>query len=231
MRTRPPSTHCQDLFQLITRFRPGRADPPAPLKPFIPEFIPALGGVDEFVKVRAPPRRRGGRGRRGRGGARARAHALHPHVRRAPVRRRRQVPRPDGRPDFLGLRVLDEPAAAQSDAGVLALRLRALGRAAPGAAALDVVGRVDGGGGPRARAKAIDAWVASVAGAPCPPARGLWRASSGSARTQPLQAPACPPRGRQTCTSGAPPRASHTPRGCHPSRSSWRSCRRRSRPR
>lgn len=43
----------QDLFKHITRFRPERVEPPAPLKPFIPEYIPALGGVDEFVKVRA----------------------------------------------------------------------------------------------------------------------------------------------------------------------------------
>jgi intraflagellar transport protein 46 len=75
-----------------------------------------------------------------------------------------KIPRPDGKPDFLGLKVLDEPAAVQSDAGVLALRLRQLGRVAPGAAA-EVVGCVDTAGGPRQRAKAIDAWIGSVGGA------------------------------------------------------------------
>ncbi len=36
-----------------------------PLRPFLPDYIPALGGIDEFIKV----------------------------------------PRPDGRPDWLGLKV------------------------------------------------------------------------------------------------------------------------------
>ena len=37
-----------------------------------------------------------------------------------------QVPRPDGKPDLLGLNVLDEPAARQSDPSVLSLQLRQL---------------------------------------------------------------------------------------------------------
>lgn len=64
---------------------------------------------------------------------------------------------------LLGPQVLDEPAAVQSDAGVLALQLRALGRAAPGAA-LDAAGRLEAGGNQGARAKGINAWIASVAG-------------------------------------------------------------------
>ena len=35
-----------------------------------------------------------------------------------------QVSRPDGKPDSLGLKVLDEPAAVQSDPSVLAMQLR-----------------------------------------------------------------------------------------------------------
>ena len=35
-----------------------------------------------------------------------------------------QVSRPDGKPDFLGLKVLDEPAAIQSDPSVLTMQLR-----------------------------------------------------------------------------------------------------------
>lgn len=35
-----------------------------------------------------------------------------------------QVPRPDGKPDLLGLKVLDEPCAHQSDPSVLMLQLR-----------------------------------------------------------------------------------------------------------
>lgn len=35
-----------------------------------------------------------------------------------------QVARPDGKPDLLGLKVLDEPAAIQSDPAVLTMQLR-----------------------------------------------------------------------------------------------------------
>lgn len=54
------------------------------LKPFIPEFVPAIGDIDAFLKV----------------------------------------PRPDGKQDHLGLIVLDEPSARQSDAHVLSLQMR-----------------------------------------------------------------------------------------------------------
>jgi len=39
-----------------------------------------------------------------------------------------KVPRPDTKPDDLGLKVLDEPTATQSDATVLELRLRAISK-------------------------------------------------------------------------------------------------------
>uniref|UniRef100_A0A095A0R1 Intraflagellar transport protein 46 homolog n=1 Tax=Schistosoma haematobium TaxID=6185 RepID=A0A095A0R1_SCHHA len=58
------------------------------LKPFIPDYIPAVGDIDAFLKV----------------------------------------PRPDGKPDYLGLLVLDEPCANQSDPTVLNLQLRALSK-------------------------------------------------------------------------------------------------------
>lgn len=57
--------HSQDVFKYVGRFRPAAIELPTRLAPFIPEFIPAVGGVDEFIKV----------------------------------------PRPDGRPDMLGLKV------------------------------------------------------------------------------------------------------------------------------
>ncbi len=41
----------------------------------------------------------------------------HPHV-------YTQVPRPDGQPDFLGLRVLDEPALDSSDPAMLRMQLK-----------------------------------------------------------------------------------------------------------
>ena len=56
------------------------------MRPFIPDYIPAVGEIDPFVKV----------------------------------------PRPDNKPDQLGLAVLDEPAAQQSDPTVFTLQLRAV---------------------------------------------------------------------------------------------------------
>ena len=60
--------------------------------------------------------------------------------------------------------VLDEPAAVQSDASVLALKLRQLGRGAGAGGALDVVGRVEHSADQAQRARSINAWVSSVTG-------------------------------------------------------------------
>ena len=111
------------------------------LKPFIPDYIPSVGSIDEFIKV----------------------------------------PRPDSKPDFLGLKVwagrvalcgttkswgrelnaasgreaccasqiaplaaqvLDEPASRQSDPTVLTLQLRNLSKEATGNKT-DMVGRIE----------------------------------------------------------------------------------------
>lgn len=54
------------MFKYIGRYTPAPLEPlPMKLMPFIPEYIPAVGGSDEFIKV----------------------------------------PRPDGQPDYLGLKV------------------------------------------------------------------------------------------------------------------------------
>ena len=63
--------------------------PQTRVRPFLPEYVPSLGDMDEFLKV----------------------------------------PRPDGKEDLLGLQVLDEPSLKQSDRSVLALKLKALGKA------------------------------------------------------------------------------------------------------
>lgn len=55
------------------------------LRPFVPDFIPAVGDIDAFIKVA----------------------------------------RPDGVNDGVGLNVLDEPCANQSEPAVLCLQLRA----------------------------------------------------------------------------------------------------------
>lgn len=50
---------------ILCRYKPHNIELETKLKPFIPDYIPAIGGIDEFIKV----------------------------------------PRPDGKPDFLGLKV------------------------------------------------------------------------------------------------------------------------------
>ena len=74
------------IFSHIQKYKPQTIILDYKLKPFIPDYIPAVGDIDAFLKV-APPSEQGA-------GA--------------------------------GLRVLDEPAAAQSDPLVLDLQLRAV---------------------------------------------------------------------------------------------------------
>jgi len=82
------SADVRDLFQYIGRYNAHEVDLDSTLKCFIPDYIPAVGEMDAFIKV----------------------------------------PRPDADRDELGLQVLDEPAAAQSDATVLELQLRAVSK-------------------------------------------------------------------------------------------------------
>ena len=44
----------KDLFQHIDRYKPHQIELDTHLKPFIPEFIPAVGDIDAFVKVPRP---------------------------------------------------------------------------------------------------------------------------------------------------------------------------------
>ncbi|GFR45525.1 hypothetical protein Agub_g6918 [Astrephomene gubernaculifera] len=109
----------RELFQYIGRYKPQTVELETKLKPFIPDYIPAVGGIDEFIKV----------------------------------------PRPDGKPDYLGLKVLDEPAAKQSDPTVLTLQLRQLSKEAPGAKA-DMVGRLEHVD--ENKPKKIQQWISSI---------------------------------------------------------------------
>ena len=47
----PVAKEIRDAFQLITRFTPQQLELPTVLKPFIPEYVPAIGDIDEFIKV------------------------------------------------------------------------------------------------------------------------------------------------------------------------------------
>jgi len=80
------SQEVQELFQYITRYKPHHIELETKMKPFIADYIPAVGEIDPFVKV----------------------------------------PRPDSKPDNLGLTVLDEPSSQQSDPTVFTLQLRAV---------------------------------------------------------------------------------------------------------
>jgi len=82
------SAEVRDLFQYIGRYKPPRVELETRLRCFIPDFIPAVGDIDAFIKI----------------------------------------PRPDQKPDDLGLVVVDEPAAIQSDATVLELQLRSISK-------------------------------------------------------------------------------------------------------
>ncbi|XP_054659414.1 intraflagellar transport protein 46 homolog isoform X2 [Grus americana] len=79
----PVSSEIKELFEYIKRYTPKTIEIEHKLQPFIPDFIPAVGDIDAFLKV----------------------------------------PRPDGKPDNLGLLVLDEPSTKQSDPTVLSLWL------------------------------------------------------------------------------------------------------------
>ncbi|XP_039279162.1 uncharacterized protein LOC111061390 [Nilaparvata lugens] len=80
------SADVKDVFKFITCYTPQNVELEYKLKPFVPDFIPAVGDIDAFIKVSRPD---------GVGG------------------------------DDVGLRVLDEPCANQSEPAVLYLQLRA----------------------------------------------------------------------------------------------------------
>ncbi|NXN14359.1 IFT46 protein, partial [Indicator maculatus] len=77
------SSELRELFEYVKRYTPKITEIEHKLQPFIPDFIPAVGDIDAFLKV----------------------------------------PCPDGKPDNLGLLVLDEPSTKQSDPTVLSLWL------------------------------------------------------------------------------------------------------------
>ncbi|KAI8999309.1 intraflagellar transport complex B protein 46 C terminal-domain-containing protein [Gaertneriomyces semiglobifer] len=83
--TLPIDNEIKELFEYVDRYKPQEQELEYHLKPFLPDFIPAIGDIDAFIKI----------------------------------------PRPDGKPDNLGLLTLDEPSLQQSDPAVLDLKLRA----------------------------------------------------------------------------------------------------------
>ena len=47
----PVSGELKELFHHITRYTPQTMELETKLKPFIPEYIPAIGDIDAFLKV------------------------------------------------------------------------------------------------------------------------------------------------------------------------------------
>ncbi|XP_066024855.1 intraflagellar transport protein 46 homolog [Pocillopora verrucosa] len=113
----PVSQEIKELFHYITRYTPQSIDLEHKLKPFNPDFIPAVGDIDAFLKVT----------------------------------------RPDGKPETLGLVVLDEPMANQSDPTVLDLQLRTISKQT-NLKAMTVRSIED----PEKNPKAVDNWIDSI---------------------------------------------------------------------
>jgi len=50
----PVSSEVKELFEYINRYKPQKIDLDTKLRPFIPDFIPAVGEVDAFLKMPKP---------------------------------------------------------------------------------------------------------------------------------------------------------------------------------
>ena len=48
------SNEVKDLFDYIARFKPQKIDLETKMKPFIPDYVPAVGEVDAFLKMPKP---------------------------------------------------------------------------------------------------------------------------------------------------------------------------------
>ncbi|KAH7720720.1 intraflagellar transport protein 46 [Aphelenchoides avenae] len=84
----PITNELKEMFQRIEEFQAERIELEPKLKPFLLDYIPAVGDVDPFIKI----------------------------------------PRPDEVDDNLGLTVLDEPAATQSDPAIIDLKLHQMSK-------------------------------------------------------------------------------------------------------
>ncbi|KAI5704051.1 hypothetical protein M8J75_001498 [Diaphorina citri] len=112
------STDLKEMFAYIEKYTPQPIDLTYKLRPFIPDYIPAVGDIDAFIKVA----------------------------------------RPDGRPDSLGLTVLDEPCFEQSDPAILNLQLRQSSKC-PTSSKATIIKKVEDADKNK---KAIDRWIKDI---------------------------------------------------------------------
>ncbi|KAL1124818.1 hypothetical protein AAG570_001439, partial [Ranatra chinensis] len=111
------SPEIKGLFEYITFYTPQCIQLDYKLLPFVPDYIPAVGDIDGFLKV----------------------------------------PRPDGVKDKLGLTVLDEPSANQSEPAVMHLHLRS--STWQSSSKSTVVKQIKD---PRKNQKEIDRWIKDI---------------------------------------------------------------------
>ncbi|XP_073826627.1 intraflagellar transport 46 [Musca autumnalis] len=91
----PVPQEVKDLFPYIFKYIPQHIETAYHLQPFIPDYVPAVGDVDAFLRVTGPP-------------------MLNPQ-------RGREV---EGHLEKLGLYFLDEPSGTQSEPSLLNMKLR-----------------------------------------------------------------------------------------------------------
>ncbi|CAK1547461.1 unnamed protein product [Leptosia nina] len=120
-----------NIFQYIMKYTPQKIDIEFKLQPFVPEYVPAVGDTDAFIKVTAPA-------------CGLRAEPL--------AERALQFI------DNLGLTILDEPSAEQSDSALLHLQLRAISKTSSAKSTLLTKKIEDAENNP----KAIDRWIKDV---------------------------------------------------------------------
>ena len=49
------SGEIKELFQYVSRYKPHNIELETKMRPFIPDYIPAVGEIDHFAKVRPQP--------------------------------------------------------------------------------------------------------------------------------------------------------------------------------
>ncbi|XP_028168677.1 intraflagellar transport protein 46 homolog [Ostrinia furnacalis] len=121
----------ENIFQYIMKYTPQKIDIEFKLQPFVPEYVPAVGDIDAFIKVATPA-------------CNVRAQPLADHVLE--------------HIDNLGLTVLDEPAAEQSDSALLHLQLRAISKT-NSAKSTVLTKKIDNA---EKNSKAIERWIKDV---------------------------------------------------------------------
>ncbi|XP_047512956.1 intraflagellar transport protein 46 homolog [Pieris napi] len=121
----------ENIFQYIMKYTPQKIDIDFKLQPFIPEYVPGVGDTDAFIKVSAPV-------------CGLRAEPL--------------AERALNMIDNLGLTILDEPAAEQSDTALLHLQLRAISKTSSAKSNL-LTKKIENA---ESNPKAIERWIKDV---------------------------------------------------------------------